>query len=70
MTIVSITVNKNPLEEKEQTSQSTKDPEMSTWVQPQNDRIISVGFQGKSFNITATQVDVPIMNDEEAEADH
>ena len=43
---------------------------MSTWVQPQNDRIISVGFQGKSFNITATQVDVPIMNDEEAEADH
>ena len=43
---------------------------MSTWVQPQNDRIISVGFQGKSFNITATQIDVPIITDEEAEADH
>ena len=43
---------------------------MSTWVQLQNDRIISVGFQGKSFNITATQIDVPIITDEEAEADH
>ena len=43
---------------------------MSTWVQPQNERMISVGFQGKPLYITATQVYVPILDDEEAEADH
>ena len=32
-----------------------------------NDRMISAPFQGKSFNITVIQVDVPTSNAEEAE---
>ena len=32
-----------------------------------NDRMISVGFQGKPFNTTLTQVDAPTTNAEEAE---
>ena len=35
-------------------------------MQPQNDRIISVHFQGKPFNITVIQVYAPISNAEEA----
>ena len=31
----------------------------STWMQSQNDRMISVRFQGKPFNITVTQVYAP-----------
>ena len=34
---------------------------------PQNDRMISVCFQGKPFNITEIQVCVPTSNTEEAE---
>ena len=34
-----------------------------------NDRMISVRFQGKPFNITVIQVCVPTSNDEEAEAE-
>ena len=34
---------------------------------PQNDRMISVHFQGKPFNITVTQVYVPTSNAEEAD---
>ena len=34
-----------------------------------NDRIISVHFQGKPFNITVVQVYVPISNAEEAEVE-
>ena len=33
----------------------------------QNDRMISVRFQGKPFNITVTQVYAPTNNTEEAE---
>ena len=29
-----------------------KSPKCSTWMQSQNDRMISVHFQGKPFNIT------------------
>ena len=32
-----------------------------------NDRMISVRFQGKPYNITVIQVDAPISNPEEAE---
>ena len=31
----------------------------STWVQSQNNRMISVHFQGKPFNITVIQLDAP-----------
>ena len=35
-----------------------------------NDRMISVCFQGKPFNITVIQIYVPISNAEEAEVEH
>ena len=38
-------------------------------MQPQNDRIISVHFQGKPFNITVIQVYAPTTNDEGAEVE-
>ena len=34
-----------------------------------NDRMISVHFQGKAFNITVIQVHAPISNAEEAEVE-
>ena len=41
----------------------------STWVQSQNNRMISVHFQGKPFNITVIQVCAPTSNAEEAEVE-
>ena len=38
-------------------------------MQSQNDRMISVHFQGKPFNITVIQVYAPISNAEEAEVE-
>ena len=38
-------------------------------MQSQNDRMISVRFQGKSFNITVIQDYAPTSNAEEAEAE-
>ena len=35
-----------------------------------NDRMISVHFQGKPFNITVTQVYAPTTNAQEAEVEH
>ena len=39
----------------------------STWMQSQKNRMITVCFQGKPFNITVIQVYAPISNAEEAE---
>ena len=39
------------------------------WCNLKNDRIISVHFQGKPFNITVIQVYVPTSNAEEAEVE-
>ena len=52
MTIISITVGKNPLEEN-----------------LKNDRMISVHFRGKPFNVTVIQVYAPTSNAEEAEVE-
>ena len=41
----------------------------STWMQSQNDRMISVHFQGKPFNIMVIQVYAPTSNAEEAEVE-
>ena len=41
----------------------------STWMQSQKDRMISVRFQGKPFNITVIQVYAPTSNTEEAEVE-
>ena len=38
-------------------------------MQSQNDRMISVSFQGKPFNITVIQVYAPTSNTEEAEVE-
>ena len=46
-----------------------KSPKHSAWVQSQNDRMISVGFQGKPFNITVIQVYAPTTNFKEAEVE-
>ena len=42
---------------------------MQTWMQSQNNRMISVRFQGKPFNITVIQVYAPTGNAEEAEVE-
>ena len=41
----------------------------STWVQSQNDRMISVCCQGKPLNITVIQVCAPTTNAKEAEGE-
>ena len=46
-----------------------KGPTGSTGMQSQNDRMISVGFQGKPFNITVIQVYALTDNAEEAEVE-
>ena len=38
-------------------------------IKKKNDKMISVHFQGKAFNITVIQVYVPISNAEEAEVE-
>ena len=68
-TIISTTVGKNPLEEMKQPSQSTKEFEMQNGCNLKNDRMISVRFQDKLFNITVIQVYAPTSNAEEAEVE-
>ena len=46
-----------------------KSPKCSTWRQSQNDRMNSVCFQHKPFNITVIQVNAPTGNTEEAEVE-
>ena len=46
-----------------------KSPKCSTWMHIKNDRMISVHFQGKPFNITVIQVYAPTSNAEEAEVE-
>ena len=41
----------------------------STWMNLKNERMISVRFQGKPFNITEIQVYAPTSNAEEAEVE-
>ena len=44
-------------------------PKCSTWVQSKKDRIISICFQSKPFNITVSQAYAPTSNAEEAEVE-
>ena len=70
MTIISTTVGKNPLEEMEYPSQSTKESRMQYLGAILKSKImISVCFQGKPFNITVIQVYTPTTNAEEAEVE-
>ena len=69
MTIVSTTVGKNPVEEMEQQSWSTRVRNAILGCNLENDRMISVRFQGKPFNITVIQVYALTSNAEEAEVE-
>ena len=66
MTIASTTVGRNPLEEIEYHSWSTKESEIQYLDDIKNDRMISFHFQGKPFNITLIQVYALTSNAEEA----
>ena len=46
-----------------------KSPKCSTWIQSQNDRMISVCFQVKPFTITVIQVYASTRNAEEAKVE-
>ena len=64
---VSTTVDKNPFEKVEQ---STKESEVQCLgAVSKNNRMISVCFQGKPFNITVIQAYAPTIDVEEAEFD-
>ena len=52
-------MGKNPLEETEEPSLSTRVQNAILACNLKNDRVISVHFQGKSFNIPVTQSYVP-----------
>ena len=67
ITIISTTVGRNPLEEMEQPSWSTRVQNTVLGWNLKNDRMISVRFQGKPFNIMVIQAYAPTSNTEEAE---
>ena len=46
-----------------------KNLKCSSWYNIKNDRMISIHFQGKPFNITVIQVYTPITNAQEAEVE-
>ena len=69
MTIISTTAGRNPSEEMEYPSCSTRVRNAVLGCNLKNDRMISVHFQGKPFNITVLQVYAPTSNAEETEVE-
>ena len=70
MTIISTTAGRNPSEEMECTHHGQqKSLNAVLGCNLKNDRMISVRFQGKQFNITVIRVYVPTSNAEEAEVE-
>ena len=69
MTIISTTAGRNPSEEMEYPSWSTRVQNAVLGCNLKNDRMISVHLQGKPFNITVIQVFAPTSNTEEAEVE-
>ena len=67
MTIRSITVGKIPL--KEMDSPHSQQKSEKKYCNLKNDRMISVHFQGKPFNITVPPVYATTSNAEEAEVE-
>ena len=63
MIIVSTTVGRNPLEDNKRVQNTVLGCSLK------NDRMISVHFQGKPFNIIVIQVYAPTTNAEEAEVE-
>ena len=66
---ISITVGRNPSEEMEWPLWSTRVRNAVLGCNLKNDRMISVCFQGKPFNITVIQVYAPTSNAEEDEVE-
>ena len=69
MTIISTTVGRNPSEEMEWPSGQQKSLKCSIGCNLKNDRMISVRFQGKPFNIMVIQVHALTSNTNEAEVE-
>ena len=72
MTIISTTVGRNPLEEGIMMLTIMVNKRVQNSVlgcNLKNDRMISVRFQGKPFNITVIQAYAPTINAEEAEVE-
>ena len=69
MTIISTTADRNPSEEMEWPSRSTRVQNAVLGCNLKNDRMISVHFQSKQFNITVIQAYAPTSNAEEAEVE-
>ena len=70
ITIISLLWAKKSLSRNGVTPHSQqKNPKYSTWVQPQNNRMILVHFQGRPFNITVNQVYAPTTDAEATEVD-
>ena len=67
MTIISAIVGRNPLEKWNSHHGQQKVQTAVLGCNLKNDRMTSVNFQGKSFNITVIQVYAPTSNAEEAE---
>ena len=69
MTIISTTAGRNPSEEMEWPSWSTRVQNAVLGCNLKNNRMISVRFQGKPFNIMVIQVYALHSNAEEAEVE-
>ena len=69
MAIISTTVGRNPSEEMESIMVNKRIQNAVLGCSLKNDRMISVRFQGKPFNITLIQVYAPTSNAEEAEVE-
>ena len=69
MTIVSTTVGKNHLEEMKAITVNKRVQNAVLGCNLKNERMISLRFQGKPFNITVIQVYAPTSNAEEAEVE-
>ena len=67
--IFTTTMGKNPLEEMEYTSQSTRVQNAVLGCNLKTERMISVYFQGKPFNVTVIQVYALMTDAEEAEVE-
>ena len=67
--IISTTVGKNTLEDGVAIMVNKRVQNAAHGCNLKNDRMISLHFQGKQFNITVIQVYTPTTNAEEAEAE-
>ena len=69
MTIISTTVGRNPLEDGVAIIVNKRVCNAVLGCNLKSNRMISVHFQGKPFNITITQVYAPARNAEKAEVE-